>query len=205
MDDSVVIALFRHGLTEANKNRAYLGWSDSPLCPIEKEKIQRPMAEYECLFSSDLDRCLETSSIMFPGCDPQILYELREMNFGEWEGKTYEDLQGDADYQKWLAEPNLFKPPNGESFSEFLIRIERGWEEVVKRLSESNMKKVAMMTHGGVIRALLTKFAPEKKDFWEWEVMHGKGYELVWNLDGLRRGERCTLLREVPLMVNRNG
>ena len=39
MDDTVAISLFRHGLTEANKRHAYLGWTDSPLCPIEKAKL----------------------------------------------------------------------------------------------------------------------------------------------------------------------
>lgn len=205
MDDTVVIALFRHGLTEANKRHAYLGWTDSPLCPIEKKKIKRPSEEYEYLFSSDLARCLETSKILFPTLDPHILIELREMNFGEWEGKTYEDLQGDSNYQKWLANPNLIRPTNGESFAEFSQRVELGWGKVVKRLSESNVKRTVIMTHGGVIRSLLTKIAPMKKDFWEWETAHGKGYELVWNLNDLRRGERCTLLREVPLMANLNG
>lgn len=205
MDDSVVIALFRHGLTEANRRHAYLGWSDSPLCSIEKEKIQKPLADYECLFSSDLDRCLETAEIMFLDRNSHILYELREMNFGEWEGKTYEDLQDDSNYQQWLVDPNSIRPPKGETFAEFSIRVEHGWEKVQKKIMELNVNKVAIMTHGGVIRSLLTKLAPEKKDFWEWEAAHGKGYELVWHQDDLRRGERCTLLREVPLMANLNG
>ena len=32
MDDAVVVALFRHGLTEENKRKAYIGWTDSPIC-----------------------------------------------------------------------------------------------------------------------------------------------------------------------------
>ncbi|MBS4192544.1 histidine phosphatase family protein [Bacillus sp. FJAT-49705] len=201
MDDLVVMALFRHGLTEANQRHAYLGWTDSPLC----EKVPRASCNYEHLFSSDLGRCLETAKMMFPDSSAEMLSEFREMNFGLWEGKTYEELKDDLDYQNWLSAPFSFKPPNGESFTEFSERVEHGFLKVMERIMASTVRKAAIVTHGGVIRYLLTKYAPEKKDFWAWKVAHGQGFELVWKLDDLRSGDRCTLLREVPLMENLNG
>ncbi|MED3552454.1 histidine phosphatase family protein [Cytobacillus praedii] len=205
MDDTVAISLFRHGLTEANKRHAYLGWTDSPLCPIEKAKLVCPSEQYELMFSSDLDRCLKTADILFPTCQPIQLSELREMHFGEWEGKTYADLKGDSFYQKWLDAPFTVKPPKGESFAEFSRRVESGWEKVVERIMEENTHRAAVMTHGGVIRYFLTKHAPYVKDFWEWHIPHGKGYELIWKRDGLRRGKQCILLQEVPLTASPNG
>ncbi len=205
MDDVVAIALFRHGLTEANKRHAYLGWTDSPLCPIAKNEIRSVTTSYDQVFSSDLGRCLETANLMFPQNNPSIMPELREMNFGDWEGKVYEELKNNEDYQHWLIDPSSIKPPSGETFAEFSIRIMNGWEELTKRIIDLNMKRVAIMTHGGVVRFLLTRFSPEKKSFWEWTTSHGKGYEFIWNREGLRRGERCILLQEVPLMANPNG
>ena len=45
---------------------------------------------------------------------------------------------------------------------------------------EEGFKRVAIVTHGGVIRYLLSKLVPEKRDFWEWKVPHGQGFELVY-------------------------
>ena len=66
---------------------------------------------------------------------------------------------------------------------------------------------MAIVTHGGVIRYLLSTYGSiEKRDFWEWKVSHGNGFELVWaSKDAFRRGDRCTLLREVPLTENPTG
>lgn len=205
MDDIVAITLFRHGLTEANKRHAYLGWTDSPLCPLAKEELREVSATYHLLFSSDLERCLETARRMFPNAAPVQMRELREMNFGCWEGKVYEELKDDREYQQWLNAPSSIQPPYGESFTEFSFRVMDGWEKMINKVLAENVEKAAIMTHGGVIRLLLTRFAPEVKDFWDWTPAHGKGYKLIWNRKDLRRGERCTLLQEVPLMANPNG
>ncbi|WP_053363102.1 histidine phosphatase family protein [Bacillus sp. FJAT-27251] len=205
MDDTVVIALFRHGLTEGNKRHAYLGWTDSPLCPVAKRKLGKSDARYSMLFSSNLGRCLETSSLLFPQLHPQLMSELREMHFGEWEGKVFEELKEDPHYQKWLSEPFSAKVPGGESFSDFALRVETGWNEITREMGEKEIARAAVMTHGGVIRYLLSKFSPEKKDYWDWKIDHGAGYELVWEEDKWRRGERCTLLQAAPIMEKQNG
>ncbi|MBY0121187.1 histidine phosphatase family protein [Bacillus sp. S/N-304-OC-R1] len=201
MDDAVVIALFRHGLTEANRRREYLGWTDSPLC----EDIERVSEEYEVLFSSDLGRCLETAGRMFPDQQLQPLFEFREMNFGEWEGKTYKELQHEPEYRSWISSPLSANPLGGESFKEYSERVDKGWDIVKEKMMNTSLSRAAIITHGGVIRTLLMKWASVEKDFWEWKVPHGQGYELVWNRQDLRRGARCTLLREVPLTANQNG
>jgi alpha-ribazole phosphatase len=205
MDGCVAIALFRHGLTEANKRHAYLGWTDSPLCPIDKEKIAEVPAGYELVQSSDLGRCQRTAKILFPRNKLEIGKEWRECYFGNWEGRTYEELKDDADYQRWLEDPFLEKVPGGESFEEFSERVDRGWQKLINRMLEEGIRKAALVTHGGVIRYLLSKYGPDGKKFWEWHIPFGKGYELVWNKEELRRGEGCTLLRVAPLMENPGG
>lgn len=203
MDDSVVIALFRHGLTEENKRKAYLGWNDSPLCPESKRIGTRK--RYDHYFSSDLQRCITTVKLLFPNNDLTVLQELREMNFGEWEGKTYYDLKEDKLYQKWLSDPLFSSPPGGESFQTFTKRVDTGWKFISQHIISGNYNSGAIVTHGGVIRYLLSKFAPEQRDFWSWQTSHNQGYELRFDCEGLRRGERCISLLEVPLMANENG
>lgn len=203
MDDRVVIALFRHGLTEENKRKAYLGWNDSPLCP---ETINLTITrKYECYFSSDLRRCVDMTKILFQNSNPLLIQELREMNFGNWEGKTYEDLKEDLLYQHWLSEPFRHCPPEGESFQEFAKRIRTGWKRMIQEILIQGISSCALVTHGGVIRYLLSQFAPVEKEFWSWHAPHDQGFELIFDKEALKGEGRCTLLLEVPLMGNGHG
>ncbi len=202
----MVVTLLRHGLTEPNKRRAYVGASDPPLCLEDKTEIERlrnSLTERTEVFSSDLTRCLETAKLLFPAHDLIEMPEFREIHFGVWEGKTYEDLKDDHDYQSWLQQPFSQQPPGGESFSIFSERIEMGWKKL--RKEAVSVRNITVVTHGGVIRYLLTVLAPEPKQFWEWEVPHATGYELIWTGKKWRNGERCTLLRAVPTMEKQNG
>ncbi|MFJ7848404.1 histidine phosphatase family protein [Peribacillus sp. NPDC097206] len=206
MADSVAITLLRHGLTEANERKAYLGWTDSPLSIKGKRDIEewkQYYPRYERIHSSDLLRCMETSRHLFPEVDPVGWPAFREMNFGRWEGRTYEELKTNADYQKWLEDPMVAAVPKGESYPEFSRRVHNGWARLI---ADEDSSTYAVMTHGGVIRELLARYAPVEKPFWDWSIPHAKGYELIWeNKERLRRGERCTLLQEVPIMGKLNG
>ena len=92
--------------------------------------------------------------------------------------------------------------PDGESYPIFSERVESGW----KQLLSEEFKNIAIVTHGGVIRELLVRYAPEEKLFWDWNIPHAGGYQLVWdNSDLWRRGERCTSLQVVPIMEKQNG
>lgn len=208
MDERVVIALFRHGLTPENERGAYIGWTDVSLSEngikgVNKTKEQ--INQYDAVFTSDLKRCLETADLLFPDESKTLISDFREMNFGVWEGKTYEDLQSDLLYRSWIDHFYSEKPPEGESFAEFSHRIENGFVQIIETVMEKKLSNVAIVTHGGVIRSLLMKYAPIQKDFWDWKIPHGTGYELEWSLEELRRGNRCTSLRVVPLTESQLG
>lgn len=198
----MVIALFRHGITEANKKRAYSGWSNPQLCEKEAGMILLQQKEYEQYYSSDLTRCIQTSRCLFPGVKTIPLKELREMHFGQWEGNTYEELKENADYQRWIGNPEDSSPPGGESFKQFRKRIMRGWNEVI---GKQDCKKIAIITHSGVMREFLTSFAPYPKAFWEWDTPFAAGYELVFKKSDVRRGNRCISLQVVPSTVSVRG
>nr|WP_251041161.1 histidine phosphatase family protein [Bacillus sp. ISL-45] len=190
-------------MTVENKRQAYLGWTDSPL--VAQQNFPEIPDSFEQIYSSDLGRCRETANVLFPKAVAEIVPELREINFGDWEGKTYEQLKNEGMYKKWLSEPFKISPPNGESFDAFTHRVEKGWEKITRNMVGHQINTAAVVTHGGVIRYLLTVYAPEEKDFWEWSIPYGRGYQLTWSREGLRRGERCISLQEVPLMANQTG
>ncbi len=206
MVHSVAITLLRHGLTEANERKEYLGWTDSPLSERGRMEISQLKAvffqEYEMVLSSDLKRCMDTAKLLFPTVSIQANPAFREMNWGNWEGKTYEQLKEEADYQKWLDNPMKASVPDGEGYPVFSERVELGWRQL---LSEE-FNNIAIVTHGGVIRELLVRYAPGEKPFWNWSIPHAGGYQLNWdNVDLWRRGERCTSLQVVPIMEKPNG
>ena len=208
MDDVMVITLFRHGLTEENKRKSYLGWNDSPLTKEGAEELRRYQLnkeDYDYFLSSDLARCVRTMELLFPDVSPELSSAWREMNFGAFQGKTYEELKNNEDYQHWLDDYLTIQPPGGESFTEFSARVEKAWGALVDEILHQGKKRPFIVTHGGVIRYLFSRFAPEKKAFWEWKITHGSCYELVFDRQQLRRKGRCTLLRAVPLTERARG
>nr|WP_276536941.1 histidine phosphatase family protein [Oceanobacillus caeni] len=208
MDDVVAITLFRHGLTEENKRQAYVGWTDSVLTEearLALSSIRLQAKVYDLFISSDLNRCVTTMNLLFPNIKPIKLAELREMNFGIFEGKTYADLKDDMNYQRWINQPFKEVIPGGESFQWFTYRVDKGWNRVVDMIFRNHAKNVFIVTHGGVIRYLLTRYSEEKKEFWDWKIEHGTGYVLKFRKTDLRRGEPCISLQEVPLTGKRLG
>lgn len=201
MDGSLVITLFRHGMTEANRKKAYLGWSDSPL--VSAQSIVPIVPPCDIIVTSDLGRCIETSKKLFPNEPLVLMREWREMNFGEWEGCTYEQLKNHQSYRKWLDHWQTLSPPNGESYSEFSQRLNRAWDSLVAEALEKSISTMAIVTHGGVIRHILHTKVKNKKAFWDWEIPYNGGYQIDVKWKG---GEIiCTLLQEEPITERENG
>ncbi len=204
MDDYVVIGLYRHGLTGANSKKQFCGWTDVEVTAegiTALKKMRVP--SYEWIAASDLKRCIQTAFVFWRK-KPEVIKELREFHFGEWEGKTHVELQHLHAYQNWLQDYSL-QVPGGDSYASFAFRVESGFQSVLKNMEEQRIYRAAIVTHGGVVRHLLTKFAPEEKQFADWTSENGHGYELSGSLAAMRRGERCISLRAVPSMEKRNG
>ncbi len=203
MGNHLALTLIRHGLTKYNEERRYVGATNLPLSAtgIAKLKQMKQKITHErgnLLISSDLLRCRQTAEILFGREADFILADLREMDFGEWEGKTYDDLKDTRLYRQWLHDPFRISPPNGEAFKRFEERIYEALKQVLALSAEHKAGHVTVITHGGVIRQLLTICAPVEKAFFEWEVPHGCMMTLAGNLAEVRRGLRFTSLQEAP-------
>ncbi|ASK61851.1 hypothetical protein CFK37_06600 [Virgibacillus phasianinus] len=208
MDDCMAITLLRHGMTKENQKSAYIGWTDSPLSEQGKSDVKR-MHEYfpemDMVFSSDLKRCLETAALAFPNQLVQCLAEIREIHFGAWEGKTYAELQHLPSYRHWIDHPFRSRPDGGESFEAFCRRIQDGFTEIRRQIIATDAKETAIVTHGGVIRYLLSILLDQNTPFFQWHIPYGGGYRLCWTKDSFRRDENCMLLQEVPTTENQRG
>lgn len=207
MDGNVVVTLIRHGLTEANRQKRYIGWTDEALCEEGKKALEKshyPKAP-DLVIASDLQRAAETAGIIYPKQKFVALKELREMNFGDWEQKTYSELKGDARYQSWLRDMLHLEVPNGESYPTFSERVKRGWEKTVTYFFDETISHIAMITHDGVIREILYRYGPEGSSYWQWRLDHGAYCSLTGKRTDVRRGKRCMLLSAERSTEKENG
>lgn len=208
MDSGVAVTLFRHGVTKANLKRRYLGWSNPPITDEAWRRLTARRGElpgYDLCVSSDLLRCKQTATLICRNVPYVESAAFREMHFGKWELKTYAELCHDPEYRNWLDDPIVNHPPDGENFSEMENRVNCGWDALKRQMDEQGHRKALLVTHGGVIRLLLTKLTKEKKGFWEWEIPHGTGIKLNWESRDWKENNRCTSLQAVRITESENG
>lgn len=119
--------------------------------------------------TSDLARCRDTARHILDrqGCADMPVLErstLREQSFGQWEGKTYQEVaaaEGEH-YRDFFDHPATFRPEAGESFQDLLNRVQ-GEIDILKQSGET--RNFVLVTHAGVIRAIVglaLSMIPEK-------------------------------------------
>jgi broad specificity phosphatase PhoE len=153
------VLFIRHA--ETDLIGTFCGHSNPPINARGRRQIKTLMdtikgEEINCIFTSDLERAAGTASTLAEAFGVPCIKkpDLREINFGSWEGLTWQRIQElDEDYARRWTEtyPNL-PAPGGESFADFQTRV---IAEVTEILNSSDRRKVAVITHGGVMRVVL--------------------------------------------------
>jgi alpha-ribazole phosphatase len=83
---------------------------------------------------------------------------LKEINFGDWEMVAWAAI-GRPELDAWMADFVSIRTPNGENFQDVSDRIGAFWrEQILPLANQSNGQPVFIVSHGGVIRALLCLF-----------------------------------------------
>ena len=201
---SYVIHFIRHGSIDETLSGKYIGTTDAELSDKGKAALRRLDFENDypyakVVFTSPLKRCTQTCQILYPDIKPLVIANLSECNFGEWEGKTAEELKDDPDFQKWLAGDNTVKPPRGESNADFVRRICRMFESIVEGLMKTGTTECAIVTHGGVIMTLLAVYGlPQAKPF-EWTMDSGCGYSVRITPMLWQRGKVSEVYQQIPV------
>ncbi|MFB4163470.1 histidine phosphatase family protein [Alteribacillus sp. JSM 102045] len=201
MDEQRIIYFLRHGMTYSNFYKQYCGWSDAPLLKEETERLKcsAKQLSVDNVWSSDLSRSVQTAELLFPELPVSRLKSLREIYFGDFEGKTYEELKENKAYQEWISDFSNTAPLNGESLTNFHQRIRTGWETI----KQSSQKKIAVITHSGWIREWCGLYVPHLTVNNLWYLPFGGGLAVRFDLKG---GDwRCISLQEVHLTEKRSG
>ncbi len=179
------ICLIRHGVTEANQKRLYYGSSDIPLSKEGINAIQKlasegiyPDDDNAKYYTTGMLRTEQTFSLIYGDCKREVLSFLRELDFGDFEMKGYEELKSDPDYQAWIRDTDgTVPPPGGERTCDFRSRVLDGFADLLKKQREG---MIVTVCHGGPIAEILQNaFPDEKASFYQWLPEPGHGYLLT--------------------------
>ena len=174
--------LIRHGMTEGNVNGQYIGVTDISITTngiIELNDLREKGIYPKCglVFSSPMIRATETAKIIFPDQDIIINDNLREIDFGEFEGKTADELKDREDYTKWVS-GELAAAPGGEATIEFATRLCTGIGQIVRRMMDEEVYSAGVVMHGGAIMTLLSVAAVPRRRMAQWACGNGRGYTI---------------------------
>ena len=181
---SYKIHLIRHGSTAANQEGRYIGARTDLSLSKEGQKELKAMKEkyrypyVDVVYSSPLARCLESAKILFPEREIVTVENMREYDFGEFEGKTAKELEGRPDYAAW-ASGQMPAPVGGESSKDFTARIVLALNEIIRDMMARECYEAAALMHGGAIMMLLAACALPQHHPAEWTSENGTGYTAI--------------------------
>lgn len=163
------LIIVRHAESALNEQNRIQGHKDSGLTfkgLYQSQRLAKRIQKIHIdkIYSSDLGRAYSTTLEIVRYTKLPVTRDplLREIHLGAWEGMTPEEVDKlyDKGYQKWLKKPSGIKIPKGEPLARFKRRVTARIDAIARANSG---KTVLIVTHGGVITALLSHWL--KADF----------------------------------------
>lgn len=215
----MIVTVIRHGRTQGNTELRYAGARTDEGLSAEgraelavfgrAEEVPGCIDDVSCadkvlIVTSPMKRAVETAEIMFPWCtDRMTVDELRETDFGIFEGKTYEELSSDPErrdaYQAWIDSGGLAKIPGGESMEEARARSVEGFRKAVMAafgewkagrrdaVTEGGSGDAAeecaliIVAHGGTVMSVMSSLFGG--DYYDYYAGNGEGYTFRLEVD----------------------
>lgn len=175
--------LIRHGKTAGNLEKRYIGVTDEALCEQGIEELRLlVLPPADRLFVSPMLRCRQTAAILYPHRVPVVVPDFRECDFGLFEGKNYQELNGREEYQRWIDSGGELPFPGGECRADFARRCVRAFEQIAESCPDGTH---ALIVHGGVIMSIMEEYARPAGSYYDFQVDNAQGYLL--NEDGSYR------------------
>ncbi|GGO70968.1 bifunctional RNase H/acid phosphatase [Nonomuraea cavernae] len=156
------LLLLRHGETPLSVERRFSGLGDAELTPnglaqasAAAARLSREPYEIDVIVSSPLRRAVQTAEAVAHRTGLPVLVdeELREADFGAWEGHTFTEVQRrwPGELAAWFADPDA-APPDGESFGVVARRVQRAGERL---LDQYEGRTILAVSHVTPIKMLL--------------------------------------------------
>ncbi len=170
------VLLVRHA-TNDTLGRLLAGWTPgihlNEEGRVQAERLARSLAAAPlvAVYSSPLERALETARPIAAahGLDPVACDALGEIRFGEWTGRTFDELERDERWRRFNAFRAGTRAPGGEHTLEVQARVVTWLEGIRDR--HPGPDAVAAVTHGDVVKAALFHYGGVSVDqVQRWEV-----------------------------------
>lgn len=152
------LVLVRHAQVAAGRLGQLIGATDVPLNPVGEAQanalaVRLNRWEPQVCYCSPMQRCRQMAAAVVPHLTPHVDPDLREIDFGQWETRTFAEAAADNPslVDRWAALSPDFAFPGGESVGHFLHRVHAASD----RLSRAEADVVLAVTHGGVIRTMI--------------------------------------------------
>lgn len=193
----IKLVLIRHGATAGNTDHRYVGLTDEDITETGADDVRRlkvstdkllyrftPSGDDEAkvgqpeikIYVSPLKRALQTAELLFPGESFEIVDDLKECDFGEFEYKSYEELKDDNRYQGFIDTMGESGFPGGEKKADFINRCCRGYEHIVRSQRGKNTAVIVIVAHGGTIMSIMDRYALPHRDYYDWQIRASEGF-----------------------------
>jgi broad specificity phosphatase PhoE len=150
------VDFLRHG--EVSGGSYYRGCTDDLLTELGWQQMNHAVADksWDCIVSSPLLRCLDFAQHLSKKTSIPLSIDSnwQEINFGDWEGKTAEQINSTS-LMRFYQDPANNTPKNGENIELFLDRINLAWKSTTQ---SHKGKHILVITHAGIIRCLFNVF-----------------------------------------------
>ncbi|WP_298024091.1 histidine phosphatase family protein [uncultured Dysosmobacter sp.] len=189
------IYLLRHGRTAYNAEHRYQGHRDIPLSGEGEAELVQADFSPQVVYVSPLRRARRTAECLFPAARQSVVEALIEMDFGAFEGRNYLEMEDDPEYRAWVDGGCNGRCPGGEDRPEFCRRVCAAFEELVEQAAAP--QELVVVAHGGVLMALMERFALPERGYFDWEAPNGGGYVLDWDAGLWQSSRKLRLLERV--------
>ena len=175
------VYLIRHGQTKGNAEKRFIGKGiDEPLSDTGKEEATSLRKKHgswtgdlpDRICASSMRRAIETGTILYDTKDIRLIDELKEMDFGLFEGKNHQELDGDPAYQAWIDAGGKGLIPGGEDFEGFCERSFAGFQKALGDPAQE--ETLAVICHGGTVMAVMSRLTGE--EFYDFMTENLGGY-----------------------------
>jgi len=171
--------LIRHTACDIEPGVCY-GRLDVPLRSSAAEDIERTLRSVpgvSAIFASPSQRCdrLARRLAQRDACELTLLPELRELDFGAWEGLHWNDVPRELS-DRWADDPWNRAPPDGETEAQLFERVERAYH----RIASCGVARIAIVAHGGplrLMRCLILGLPASER--WSWSIATGEAHRIA--------------------------
>lgn len=155
------IILVRHGLTVWNTEKKLQGHSNIELAPegIKQAELLAknfPVENISAIYSSDLMRAKVTAETLAKRFNLPVQLEknLREANWGDWEGKTLSEIEkmDPINYERFFRNPEELNVANAETFAQLQARAFSAVKKIIAAHPDEN---IVIVAHGAINRTIL--------------------------------------------------